>query len=204
MSVTGHETAAGAEHATAEEHAARYDPGAREPIQRCYKGVAVCWSSTRNPTEQHLADAAKHRELAQKHRAAAQALRDAEASTCAGIGEADRDTSPFYHREDIVSVDKIERQVQGRASELRGARAVFRAVPGLTAEWLQRAVDCHRARAAAMGFEMEGMEYCPLVLKGADARVSSTANGLGVEVTADDAAIAEEIERRIQALVAAP
>jgi elongation factor G len=40
--------------------------------------------------------------MAGKHRAAAAALAQAESVSCAGIDEADRDASPFYHREDIT------------------------------------------------------------------------------------------------------
>ena len=39
-----------------------------------------------------------------------------------------------------------------------GATVVFRAVPGMTAEWLQRVVDCHLARAAAVGQAYRGIK----------------------------------------------
>jgi len=46
--------------------------------------------------------------MAADHRAAAQALRDAEGTSCGGIAESDRDVSPFDHREDITSVTAYE------------------------------------------------------------------------------------------------
>jgi hypothetical protein len=165
----------------------------------------VCWTSEVNPTDQHKADAAEHHELAEKHRAAAQALRDAETSSSAGLDEPDRDTSPFYHREDIASVSKVERSVmKGRVqvSQLAGGKAVFRAVQGMTAEWLQRVVNCHTARAAALGHQVPEMSYCPLVLKGITATVSSTGDGFAIEVTSEDAATADEILKRMQAAAA--
>jgi hypothetical protein len=157
-------------------------------------------------TQEHNADAARHRELAAKHRAASQALRDAEASKCVGISEADRDISPFYQREDIILVEKVTRTLASTYGDVRalaGGRAVFRAVPRLTAQWFQQVIDCHIARAAAAEHEMPEMTYCPLMLKNVTATVSSTADGFAVEVTADDAATAEQVWNRIQSLAPA-
>lgn len=203
MSTAQHEASAGQEEATAAQHAEQYDPQALAKRARCYKGVP-CWTSRSNPTREHDEAAAEHRELAQQHRAAAQALRDAEAQACAGLAGADRDMSPFYHREDIASVSKIEHEVargNTRAGQIAGGRAVFRAVPEMTVEWLQRHGDCHMARAAALGQVVPEMSYCPLMVKGAKASVSSTGDGFAVEVTADDEQTAQEIWRRVQALV---
>lgn len=201
MTVAQHEVAAGGERTAAEQHGAQYDPNANRPATTCNR--SVCWSSDVNPTQQHSSDMATHRELADKHRAAAQALRDAEANACAGIAEEDRDVSPFYHREDITSVSQVNGSVQRgntKAGQLEGGRAVFRAVPGLTAEWLQREVNCHLARAAAVGYDPAQMPYCPLQLKGVVAKVSSVGDGFAVEVTSDDATTAQEIWRRMQTL----
>jgi hypothetical protein len=203
MSVAQHEATAGQEEQAAQGHGEQYNPEAKTATQRCSR--AVCWTSEVNPTDQHKADAAEHHELAEKHRAAAQALRDAETSSCAGLDEPDRDTSPFYHREDIASVSKVERSVmKGRVqvSQLAGGKAVFRAVQGMTAEWLQRVVNCHTARAAALGHQVPEMSYCPLVLKGITATVSSTGDGFAIEVTSEDAATADEILKRMQAAAA--
>lgn len=201
MSVAQHEKAAGADDVAAEQHGDQYNPNATQEQTRCAKG-GVCWSSEENPTEEHKADVAKHHELAAKHRAAAQALRDAEANACAGIPDEDRDESPFYHGHDIASVSEIKATTQRGKQQVEsavGARAVFRAVPGLTAEWLQREVDCHLARAAAVGNDMPEMDYCPLVLKGVNAKVSSTGDGFAIDVTSSDPAVAKEAERRMQA-----
>jgi hypothetical protein len=200
MSTAQHEAAAEREHATAEQHeklSQTDKTGAQRDAQ------AGRWMSVTNPTAQHKADAARHRELAMKHREGSQALRDAEASACVGIREGDRDTSPFYHREDITSVSQIDRAVQRgnvRAGQLAGGRAVFRAVPGLTAEWLQRVVNCHLARATATGNNMPEMPYCPLVLKDVKATVLSTGDGFAIDVTTADFADATEIWDRIHAL----
>jgi hypothetical protein len=132
-------------------------------------------------------------------------LARAESVSCAGIDEADRDVSPFYHREDISSVVPYERTVQtGKqtSKELAGATVTFRAVPMLTAEWLQHEINCHLARAAAVGFDMPEMNYCPLMLKGVKATVSASGDTFLVQVVSDDVNTAKEILSRSQALVA--
>lgn len=201
MSAAEHERAAGAEQAQAEQHSEQYDPAATSQTARCAK--AVCWTSDTNPTAQHEGDMAKHRQLAADHRAAGKSLLDAEARACVGISEEDRDTSPFYHREDIASVSDVNKsEARGKAQieTAVGSRVVFRAVPGLTAEWLQRLVDCHMARAAAVGYEMPEMPFCPLAVKGANATVTSTGDGFAVEITSGDGKSVEEIRRRAKAL----
>ena len=206
MSATQHEAMAKQEDTAAADHAAQHDPNATAKTERCPRGQSIpCWTSTANPTQKHASDAESHKEMAAKHRAAAGALAQAEATACSGIDAEDRDESPFYHREDIASVAPIERNVtQGRQSTTVGAGATvtFRAVPMLTAEWLQHEVNCHLARGASMGFNMPEMSYCPLMLKGVKATVSRAGDGLAVQVTSDDASTAKEILSRAQALVA--
>jgi hypothetical protein len=140
--------------------------------------------------------------MAADHRAASQALRDAEASACAGIAEQDRDVSPFAHREDIVRVDPLNTPASPRsASQLEGATITFRARPELTAQWLQRVVDCHIARNATLGHDIPEMAYCPLMLKQVKASVTGTATGFAVAVTSSDANTAREVLKRSQALL---
>ncbi len=166
-------------------------------------GRSGCWTSSVNPTERHKQDAQRHRELAAKHRAASAALVSAEQQACVGISDDDRDISPFYHREDITSVSTLEEPIKtGKqtVNKTTGAKIEFRAAQGMTAEWLQRVVDCHLARAAVLGHDMPEMDYCPLVLNGAKAKVTSTGSGFAVNVTAEDAATVKEIIRRAEAL----
>ena len=202
-SVAQHEAMAQQEETAAAGHADQHDPNAKASTETC-SGKGGCWTAVSNPTAQHSDDAKRHAELAQKHRAAAKTLTDAEARACAGISDHDRDMSPFYHREDIQSVAPFTEAVQaGKTTTQKevGATVVFKALPGMTAEWLQRVVDCHLARASAVGHEMPEMSYCPLVLKGAKAKVTSAGNGFAINVSSDDPATAAEIKRRAQALV---
>jgi len=60
--------------------------------------------------------------------------------------------SPFDHPEDIISVTPSKQSAASASKlmpveHLTGAVVTFRAVPGMTAEWLQRVVDCHLARS---------------------------------------------------------
>ena len=202
-SVAQHEAMAQHEEAAAADHAKQHDPNAKSATETC-AGKGGCWTAVSNPTAQHNDDAKRHAELAQKHRAAAKTLTDAEARACAGISDHDRDMSPFYHREDIESVAPLTEAVQaGKVTTQKevGATVVFRALPGMTAEWLQRVVDCHVARASAVGHEVPEMSYCPLVLKGVKAKVASVGNGFAINVSSDDPTTAAEIKRRAQALV---
>ena len=202
MSAAQHEQAATAHEAEAAPHGAQYNPSAEKTTSRC-DGKHPCWTSTSNPTEQHLSDEKKHQKMAADHRAAALSLRNAEAQDCVGISNDDRDMSPFYHREDITSVQPANapsRRGKGDPAHLTGAVVTFRAVPGLTAEWLQRIVECHIARNNALGNDLPEMPYCPLVPKGITAKVSSTGDGFAVTIESEDPSTAQEVLRRAQAL----
>jgi hypothetical protein len=199
MSAAAHESAAAEETAGSSDHLSRFSPGSAPYLERCPGATALngprvpCWTSQVNPTARHIQEAESQRRIAAEHRAAAQALRDAEARACSGLQPADRDTSPFFHRQDIASVTEIP----------GGASIVFRPVPGLTREGLQAIVDCHLARSAALGHEVPEMPYCPLVPRGATAAVRVQGTALVADVRSDDAKGAAEILRRARLLVGA-
>ena len=202
MSAAQHQAAAAEAESQAAEHTAQVDPNATQATPPCVSSRGhVCWSKNTNPNAEHRASAESQRELAAQHRAASQALRDAEAKACQGISDEDRDTSPFARTADIESVTQLrEEHKLGRSTSTvdAGATIVFRATPGLTAEWLQRIVDCHVARNAAVGHDMPEMGSCPLVPKGVQAKVRSAGTGFAVDVRGKDAAAAAEIWRRAQ------
>ncbi len=210
MSATDHEAAANEHDQLAHAHAVQYDPKASGDHSECAaRGRADdtgagCWTSLSNPTAAHLDEADKHHKMAVDHRAASQALRDAEAKTCVGISEADRDMSPFEHREDISSVEPLTANTtttKSSGGRMVGAVVTFRAIPSMTAPWLQRLVDCHLARNAALGHVVPEMPSCPLVVNGASAHVTATSTGFAVAIQSDDTATAQEILRRAQTLV---
>ena len=204
MSQAGHEQAATAEETQAEQHAAQFDAGATETKRTC-PPKGACWTSETNPTSEHLEMAQAHKKAAAEHRAAGAALADAEAKACADIPESERDMSPFAHREDIAAVTPLEETKpvgKGKTTKIVGATVKFKAVPGLTQEWLQRVVNCHLARAAAVGHTMPEMPYCPLVPKGVTAKVESAGDGFNVEIRSDDRAAADDVLKRAQSLLA--
>jgi hypothetical protein len=187
--------------------AAQQEKEAAELSMECDRSTPaagnVCWTSAVHPSAVALRRAAEYRRMAVEHRAAAASLRDAEQQACVGISERDRDMSPFAHREDIASAEPLSVPIlsqKGSSRRLVGATIVFRAVPGMTAEWLQRVVDCHLARNAAVGWNMPEMSYCPVAVKGATASVASTGNGFAVSVRSDELAVASEIAKRATAL----
>ena len=111
--------------------------------------------------------------------------------------------SPFAHREDIAGVEELKASDSPKSGmpRLEGTTITFRAMPGMTAQWLQRVVDCHIARNASLGHDVPEMLYCPLVPKNVTAMVTATDKGFAVAVRSKDAEVAREILRRANALV---
>jgi len=147
-----------------------------------------CWSPT---SASNRADAEEHLRMARAHREASQALRDAEAKACEGVSDEDRDLSPFAHVEDIQHVEQL-----GSSAHPDGARVVFNKMPGLSRAMLQKIIDCHVARADAMGHQVPEESYCPLVPPNVKAVVTEAPGGFIVDVTTDDAKAAKEVVRR--------
>lgn len=139
------------------------------------------------------------RRQAADHRAAAAALLDAEARACVGLTAGDRDLSPLELGE-ISGVRPIVERTGGKVpvTLTTGAVVTLRAAPGVTAEWLQRVVDCHVAHMTTL--DVEEMPSCPLVLRGAVARVSSTGNGFAITIRSGSSATAHDILARARRL----
>jgi hypothetical protein len=162
----------------------------------------ACWTADYNPTEAHLAEAERHRKAAARFRALSQALRDAEATACAGLSDHDRDTSPFVHTDDIIDVEPLYLPTTSDAGRLerKGAVFTFRQLPGMTTQWLQKVMSCHIARNDAMGHVVPEMETCPLVPPNVKALVRPTTAGFAVEVSSTDSGSVAEILRRADLL----
>lgn len=155
----------------------------------------------RTSSEQHAAEAEAHVRIAEEHRRASAALRAAEAQACRDVAVADRDTSPFERTEDIARVDRIV-EGTGDGSYLAGILVTFRPVPGLTDARLQRMIDCHLARNAALGHVVPNMPDCPLVPRGVVAHVRTNGDALAVEIRGSDLGSAREAVTRAERLVA--
>ena len=179
LSASQHDAEADRNEQEAAQHEAVYQASRREeagwPPVHCFDQVVSipapapagqpltvmrpCWTSETSPSRHQLREAAEHRRQAAEHRAQAATLRRVEREACKGLGEDEMSHSPFYHRDDIVSVEPVR-----RAGVLRGVRVMFRQVPGLTATWMRRAVACHEARAAALGYSTKISPYDPLMV----------------------------------------
>ncbi len=160
--------------------------------------TGVCWSSERNPA--NLAEAARLRADAARDRSLSKELRAAEAKSCVGVSEADRDQGPFIHVEDISSVTPLYGEPP-ESPALRGAVVTFKPVWGLTVDFLQRVVDCHLARSNALGYQLADVPNCPMATPGTRASVTKTSEGFAVSLWSDDPASAQEILRRASMLV---
>lgn len=204
MSTSEHEAAATSTQAEAAKHAKDFSSSASVSVGQCPAGEGPCWISEVNPTEEHKKKAGKYASLAAKHRAAGQALQEAEARACSGVPERDRDLDPISRREDIAGATPVYAPVQSGdtiQSVMRGAVVTFRGVRGLTAASLQRLVDCHLARGAAMGHPASEMPDCALFLKGVTATARNVGGGVALELLGDDEASATEIWNRVRRLV---
>lgn len=203
-----HEAAARNEEHLARQHAAQYDPNARDEPRCDPAAETVCWTPTTNPTEPHASEARRHDELATEHRAASRALRETEARACAAIAAADRAKSPFQHPEDIRRVTVLtESSLDGPLATTRafGIQVEFRAVPGLTTERLRRLVDCHSARNATIGYATTASSsQCPLAVGPVDADVRETEDGFAVTIVPVHGADVDAVVGRGTALVHRP
>ena len=205
MTAGQHEAVARSEEQAAKAHSAQYDPSQYVPptIDCPFYASATCykfWTSVANPTERHLAEGKHHAELAMQHREASQELRDAEARACKNVPEGDRDVSPFYHRDDIVSAGPFSEGLALGAQRVIGAEVVFASLPGMTPEWLQRVVDCHLARNSVLGAAAKEMPYCPLAVPLVKAAVRSAGSGFAVDITSNDESSVKEVLARAQRL----
>ena len=94
---------------------------------------------------------------------------------CKGIPERELTHSPFAHKKAIAEVIPHRRE-----GELHGVRIVFRDVPGLTADWMRQAIECHRARHESLGRPAGYMPEDPALVDGAEVRVTQSGNVIQV------------------------
>lgn len=165
-----------------------------------HEAAAAHWASANAADVKEQEEALR---IAEAHRAAAQALRDAGANACKGIAPVDRDSSPFSHRdiERVIPVHKTVTTGKNRtARRLVGATIRLRATPGLTREGFQRIIECHLAWNAVTGSVVPEMPDCPLMLKGSQIVVRSSGAGVEVDVTSEESGASYDIWDRAQRL----
>jgi hypothetical protein len=205
MGAAEHDAAARRDEEKAQLHQALFDPSLAVYLNDCHAVPAQgipCWQRDRNPTAEHLRLAALLRRKAADHRAASASLREAELRACGALSESERDISPFVHVEDVASVEVLEEPGIGKQPvRIAGARIVLREVPGLTVERLQRQLDCHLARNAALGYAQSDEVVDPLDVEGVTARAAGSGDRITVTLEAVRAAAAREAAARAQRLI---
>lgn len=175
------------EHDRAEwKHAVAGETHAR---QVCAPETGACWRARPNPSGPHAQAAREHTEAASAHAIAGSELHLDLERACRGLAMSDRHGSPLEHRADLASVEPLA----------DGAIVMFRPIPGMTAAWLQRLIDCHVAEMASAGHDMRD---CPLAPRGMTAKVRPAGDAFAVEIRSDDPAVAADIAARAQRLIA--
>jgi hypothetical protein len=156
-----------------------------------------CWNTDAEASYEHRRAAAREHSEAMSHRTRARELEQVERTTCAGLHAAEVDHPPFWHRADIA---RVERLADG--ATLRGARVTFRVVRGLDARWMVHALACHRACAAALGWDGRYMGYDPSLLPGTTTTVVAGDGAVAVEIRATNPDVAAVVAGRAEALLA--
>jgi hypothetical protein len=117
---------------------------------------------------------------------AAQSAADREATverTRCGGQDDERSLAPVFHGEAIQDVEALYRggdATPGARSEVRGVSITVRALPGMTAESLDRALQCHSAKAT-LG-DSRGAWDDPFFLPGSFVSIDVRGAGYGFEV----------------------
>jgi hypothetical protein len=119
-------------------------------------------------------------------------LAETELHSCHGIPAREREHSPFAHRRSIAEV----------APRRDGVAITFKPVEGLTAAWLERAIQCHQARFAALGQPGGYLPDDPTLVTGARVTVTEIDHRLVVLVETPDADAAQLALQRARDLVA--
>lgn len=188
MSEAEHREHAERQEAHAERHEGRYDPNARSvrpSSTHVGKASAMDWDDkTYNPTAPHLAHAAKFREHAEAHRAAANALASFEEAECKRFSPKTRVECPLL-------------ETVTRAEDLPGGVRVFLA-EGVPAQAVADHIRCHHAFGLANKFA--DMPNCPSYVP--QVQVNVDPDGKSVVLSGPDDSSAQEIRRRARAHVA--
>ena len=144
-----------------------------------------CWSVLAQNNERHRRVALRLLADAEEHRKDAARLVDAETQACKGLGEHSVGASPFYYAQDILKVEELR-----ESGTLHGARVLFRKVPGLSIGTMSKMIECHQARAAALGYASDFQAYDPLSLPAVATSVSQDDEGIWVRLRSDEHATA--------------
>lgn len=154
-----------------------------------------CWDPAEEAVESHRDAAARERKTAREERAQAVALARTELASCRGIPARELTHTPLSHRKAIAEVIPHR-----EGDEVRGVHIIFKRVPGLDARWMERAIACHRARAAVLG---RTGSPDPTMLPEAQVTVSESGGRVDVFVRTPDGDSGQLALARAQGLTAA-
>jgi hypothetical protein len=142
-----------------------------------------CWNADEEATIAEDRAAERERAAARVDRAQAAALARTEVAACASIPERERTHSPLAHRSAIAKI--LPHREAGR---LRGVHIELVPVPGLTADYMRRAISCQQARRSVLGDGGMFEPADPTLVAGADVTVSETGGRIHIlVVTMSDA-----------------
>lgn len=158
-----------------------------------------CWSVERDAARYHQAEADRLHREAQLDRAVARNLVAVEHEFCGVLPASELTHTPFYHREDVAAVEPYV-----EAEKVKGARIHFKPVAGLDANWMRKAVLCHRARAATIGYDPKYMDYDPTMLADINVAVTERKGAVHVLVRSDNEVTSAVVISRAKALLERP
>lgn len=137
-----------------------------------------CWDTSYEDTVTHARRARDELEAADRDRAIAGEMLDAELAYCQGIPE---DAPSLLSDARAVEVAVPVRDDDG---EIRGARIVL--APGLAPAEVAHDISCHRARFAMKGMDHKYLSTDPTIVEGVNAIVRARTGQVEVVVTAQD------------------
>jgi hypothetical protein len=126
-------------------------------------------------------------------------------AACHEVPEAESHLAVLLSADDVLRVDAIGPRTHVDDPNVppgEGARIVVAAQPFVTSAWLQKVVDCHVARRAALG-QAAGASRSPLDVAGAKIIVSAEPGTLAINIASTDRQAAREVLSRSLALVPA-
>lgn len=137
--------------------------------------------------------------LAEDHRRAARALREAEAKACAGMGADERAREPFAPAR-IAAVEPLDRVPSrgGTGPGPWGAVVRLHPVENETAEALKRRVECAQAQNATLGTERSEAKESPFAVPGVTVLVRAAPEGSVVEFRTEDQRSAKTLLDRLR------
>lgn len=168
MSAEEHRRASAREELVAQEHAEQYDPGATVYRPGSASGPEGSSGSDYNPTKRHFTAAKTHSRHAENHRAAAETLEVFEEGECGAFSPEVRAVCPLLGQ--LESFEDIEGGVR------------IRFLDDVNFEAAAAHVECHFAYGRTRGYE--GMDNCPLYIRGLEVR--RMADRRSLELISDD------------------